>query len=233
MVVCFWSPKGGSGTSTVVAACAGVLREMTSGVRLVDLAGDQPALLGLDTDPRRGVADWLALGAAAPSDALERLAVATDGGITLLPLGDGTALWESPPEAGAALVAVLATAPVPAVIDLGRAEPEVARAVATVADRTWAVCRPCYPTLRRFVQHELRATTAGVVFVDEPGRTLKAGLVADVAGRPVVATVPWRAAIARRADAGRAGALPYDAVWSPLRDLVRPLVRIPDGGAAA
>jgi hypothetical protein len=233
MVVCFWSPKGGSGTSTVAAACAGVLRETASDARLVDLAGDQPALLGLDHDPRRGVADWLALGAAAPSDALERLATAVDGGLALIPVGHASALWEAPPEAGAALVAVLAGTRVPTVVDLGRAEPEVARAVATVADRTWVVCRPCYLTLRRLVQHDLRPSTAGVVLVDEPGRTLTAGLVADVVGLPVVATVPWRAAIARRGDAGRVAALPYDALWGPVRSLVQPLVHIPGDGAAA
>ena len=55
MLVCFWSPKGGSGTSVIAAAAALVLARETD-ARIVDLAGDQPAVLGLAHDPVPGLA---------------------------------------------------------------------------------------------------------------------------------------------------------------------------------
>ena len=72
-LLAFWSPKGGSGTSVIAAACALHAAQTTGSVRLVDLCGDQPAILGLGADPETGVADWLAAGPTAPTDALDRL----------------------------------------------------------------------------------------------------------------------------------------------------------------
>ena len=57
MLVCFWSPKGGSGTSVIAAAAALVLARETD-ARIVDLSGDQPAVLGLAHDPVPGLLDW-------------------------------------------------------------------------------------------------------------------------------------------------------------------------------
>ena len=56
MLCAFWSPKGGSGTTTVAAACS-LARARVRGARLADLAGDQAAMLGLavrsaDRSPR-------------------------------------------------------------------------------------------------------------------------------------------------------------------------------------
>ena len=87
MLVVLWSPKGGSGTSTLAAACALVLARHSGGARLADLGGDQPALFGLGADPATGLADWLAAGPEAPTDALERLAVEAAPGVVLLPRG--------------------------------------------------------------------------------------------------------------------------------------------------
>jgi hypothetical protein len=233
MVVCFWSPKGGSGTSTVAAAFAGVLASLVGGVRAVDLAGDLPALLGCDHDPDRGVADWLALGVAAPADALGRLTLAVDGDIGLVPLGSVDALRGASPESGAALATVLQQGAVPAVVDAGRAEHAAVRGVAAVADHTWLVVRPCYTTLRRAVRHELLEVTTGIVFVDEPGRTLSVRDVAEVLGRPVVARVPWRVAVARRADSGRIAVERDEPLWRPLRRLADAAGGASGDGAAA
>jgi MinD superfamily P-loop ATPase len=46
VLLALWSPKGGSGTSVLAAACALVLGRR-GGARLADLDGDQPALFGL------------------------------------------------------------------------------------------------------------------------------------------------------------------------------------------
>ena len=51
MLVCCWSPKGGSGVSVFAAACALTLARAGGGVRLADLDGDQPSILGLPSDP--------------------------------------------------------------------------------------------------------------------------------------------------------------------------------------
>ena len=79
MLVCFWSPKGGSGTSVIAAAAALVLARETD-ARVVDLAGDQPAVLGLAHDPVPGLLDWMRAGPgradrrARPSDGRRRAA---------------------------------------------------------------------------------------------------------------------------------------------------------------
>src|SRR6266700_6142645 len=74
VLLALWSPKGGSGTSVLAAACALVLGRR-GGARLADLDGDQPALFGLASEPPTGLVDWLGAGPEAPTDALERLTV--------------------------------------------------------------------------------------------------------------------------------------------------------------
>src|SRR3954454_3815411 len=101
MLVCFWSPKGGSGTS-VITATAGLVLAREAPTRIVDLAGDQPAVLGLAHDPAPGLHDWLRAGPVAPTDALEHLAVDVTRNLALLPAGEGDAQTAAP-EAGAAL----------------------------------------------------------------------------------------------------------------------------------
>ena len=76
MLLAFWSPKGGSGTSVLAAACSLVLARDADGARLADLAGDQPAIFALAAEPETGLGDWLAAGPEAPPDALDRLTVA-------------------------------------------------------------------------------------------------------------------------------------------------------------
>ncbi len=87
MLIALWSPKGGSGTSVFAAACSLVLARHCDGVRLADLDGDQPAIFGLGADPPTGLADWLAAGPEAPTEALERLTVEATTEIALLPRG--------------------------------------------------------------------------------------------------------------------------------------------------
>src|SRR6185436_18459308 len=88
VLVCFWSPKGGSGTSVITAAAALVLAREDS-ARLADLSGDQPAILGLAGDPEQGLRDWLSAGPEAPTDALDRLAVDAGRGLAILAAGAG------------------------------------------------------------------------------------------------------------------------------------------------
>lgn len=203
MLLVLWSPKGGSGTSTLAAACAIVLARQ-GGARLADLDGDQPALFGMAADPATGLADWLAAGPEAPTDALERLAVEAAPGVALIPRG-------TPPralvpvaaaEAGAALAVALRDGPVTTIVDAGAAVSPAARALLETADASVLVVRGCYLALRRAVRSPALARVAGVAMMTEPARSLGHKEVADVLDRPVLVEVPVRPGIARAVDAG-------------------------------
>jgi hypothetical protein len=202
VLLALWSPKGGSGTSVLAAACAAVLAR-GGPCRLADLAGDQPAVVGLGADPETGLADWLATGPDAPVEALDRIAVEVAPGLHLVPAGSRRPL--APPaaaEAGAALGAVLRSGDRPCVVDAGHADDPASRMVVEVADVSILVVRGCYLTLRRAVHSPLTARASGIAFVDEPGRALGASEARDVLDRPVLVRVPVRPAIARAVDAG-------------------------------
>jgi MinD-like ATPase involved in chromosome partitioning or flagellar assembly len=202
VLLALWSPKGGSGTSVLAAACALVLARH-GGARLADLDGDQPAIFGLAADPTTGLFDWLAAGPEAPSDALERLAVPAAPGVVLLPRGEDRPLAPmAAAEAGAALAVCLRDGSVPTLVDAGTGAAPAVRALVEVADASVIVVRGCYLALRRAVHSPLHARAAGVVLVDEQGRSLGANEVRDVLDRPVLARIPVRAPIARAVDAG-------------------------------
>jgi MinD-like ATPase involved in chromosome partitioning or flagellar assembly len=204
MLFALWSPKGGSGTSVLAAACSLVLARDSDGVRIADLDGDQPAIFGLSADPPTGLSDWLAAGPEAPTEALERLAVEATREIALLPRGsvERSLAPVAAAEAGAALGVALRDGPAPTVVDLGTAVVPAARALLEVADVSVIVVRGCYLALRRAVHSPGLARAAGVVLVDEPGRSLGTGEVSDVLSCRLLARVPVRAAIARSVDAG-------------------------------
>jgi hypothetical protein len=203
-------------------------------VVLVDLAGDLPAIAGLAPGriragltrrPFPSLAAWLAAGPAAPTEALDALVHPLGDGLGLLPLGSpppGVAMADLSPESGAALVAALAGGPT-AVADAGRAEYPVQRAVVEVADVSVIVVRGCYLALRRAVDDALTARAAGVVVVDEPGRSLSSADVADVLGCPVLATIGVDPSVARAVDAGLLMHRPPPLLSAPLRSLAEAL----------
>ena len=60
MIVC-WSVKGGSGTTVVSAALAFALSSKHAcDVRIIDMAGDTPAAIGMAQPTGPGIAEWLA-----------------------------------------------------------------------------------------------------------------------------------------------------------------------------
>jgi len=242
VLLSLWSPKGGSGTSVVAAACAIVLAA-DRGARLVDLDGDQAAVLGLAPSGHgsrgrgpngihepRGVRDWLAVAPEAPPDALGRLAIEAAPGLVLLP--PGTAERAALAESGAALGVALRAAGGVVVADCGRADDAASRALVEVSDFSVIVIRPCYLALRRAAADELVRTASGVVIVEEAGRALGAREVADVLGVPVLASVPVRAAVARVVDAGVLVARLPDCLARPTRTLLERLGVERSGGHA-
>ncbi|MBM3670667.1 MAG: hypothetical protein FJW86_00530 [Actinobacteria bacterium] len=236
MLLALWSPKGGSGTSVMVAACALVLARDANGARIADVTGDQPAIFGLAADPDTGIVDWLATGPEAPVDALERLAVTVAPGVSLVPRGSTDRSLAPLPaaESGAALAVTLRDGPVPTIVDAGAASAPAARALVEVADASVVVLRGCYLALRRAVHSPLLSRAAGIVLMEEQGRSLGPSEVRDVVDRPVLARVPVRSPIARAVDAGvLAARLPDALSRAAARLLTRVGVRLERHGEAA
>ena len=210
MLLALWSPKGGSGTSVVAAALA-LVSAARCETRLADLAGDQPAILGLPPLPGpteqlpysavgQGLTEWLAAGPSAPTESLDQMAVPVTAGLSLLPCGSG-ATSNGLPEAGAALGVALRDSGV-VVLDAGGSTGGAVDGLLDVADATLIVLRPCYLALRRAVGDARLGRTTGAILVEDAGRALDAADVAAVVGVPVVGRVPVRAEIARAVDAG-------------------------------
>lgn len=64
------------------------------------------------------------------------------------------------------------------------------------------VVRGCYMAMRRAVHAESVKHIDGIILVEEPGRALGRREVADVIGKPIVATIPVKDTICRAIDAG-------------------------------
>ena len=185
------SPKGGVGTSVVAAALA--LRHAHAGhpTVLVDLAGDQPDLLGVSPSSSLGIGDWAAGGDDVPVEALTALEVEVGGGLSLLPRGSVS----SSDRLGVA-AAVLGAGHRSVVIDAG-----------VTARPTWAsqdavdvvVLRACYLGVRR--AGRLAAGTR-LVLLEEPGRALRVADVEAALGVEVWRRVVVDPAVARAVDAG-------------------------------
>ena len=198
MLIALWSVKGGSGTTVVSVALAGMLaRQSSAGSLLVDLGGDVPAVLGMAEPPGPGLGEWLASGSEVPADALSRLEISGPGGLRVLPSGsDAVAV----PGRAEVLTAILAADPRPVVADCGAGPLDAGLALAAAASASLLVLRPCYLSLRRAVQARLRPSA--VILVSEPGRSLGRSDVESVLGVPVRAVVGVDPAIARAVDAG-------------------------------
>ena len=185
------SPKGGVGTSVVAAALA--LRHAHAGhpTVLVDLAGDQPDLLGVTPSSSLGIGDWVAGGDDVPVEALTALEVEVGGGLSLLPRGSVL----SSDRLGVA-AAVLGAGHRSVVIDAG-----------VTARPAWAppdavdvvVLRACYLGVRR--AGRLAASTR-LVLLEEPGRALQVADVEAALGVEVWRRVVVDPAVARAVDAG-------------------------------
>lgn len=202
MNVC-WSLKGGSGTTVVAAGLA--LAAARRGIRplLIDLAGDLPAVLGVE-GAGPGVTDWCSAADGPGPEALEQLAIEVSGGTRLVALG--TSGWhDAEAERVAALADHLVQSDAPLVIDVGNlgttSVPEALLGpLVERATRSILVTRACYLSLRKLPAQVRRPTE--VALVVEPGRALGRTDVEAVVGSPVTMRIPLDPAIARAVDAG-------------------------------
>ena len=156
---------------------------------LIDLAGDQPDLLGVST-PEHGVGDWLS-GTDIPLDGLTALEREVAPHLRLLVRGTAPTL-----ERLDVLAGVCAASGRTVVVDAGVA-----------SDAHWAaghaeevvVLRACYLAARRTGTLGPRTR---LVVIEEPGRALRASDVADAVGVPVWCRLIADPAVGRSVDAG-------------------------------
>jgi MinD-like ATPase involved in chromosome partitioning or flagellar assembly len=231
VLVAFWSPKGGVGTTTLAAAAALVVSGAGQAVRFADLSGDAAAVLGV-VGGEVGITDWLANGIDSPAAALDRISVDVAGRCRLIPRGRAR-LDPVAPEVGAALAVVLRDTPEVTVVDAGTGVDGAQRACIELADVSVVVVRACYLALARAAVDERVARASAVVVVEESGRALRTRDIESVLGRRVTATVPVRAAISRLIDAGILAARLPDALAQPLRSTMHAIGIGPDASYAA
>ena len=194
MLVCFWSPKGGSGTSASSAAAAAGARAGRSGASRRP-RGDQPAISVSRSDPDPGLRDWLRIGPEAPTDALRSVRGRCRQRARAARRGQRRRRDHTARGRRCARGRTRKPTRAPTIADVGPARPaprRVARARGggrRARDRGAGLLL-CAATRDARRAHELGG--AGVVFVDEPGRSLGARDVASVLGLPILATVALR-----------------------------------------
>lgn len=210
-----WSVKGGSGTTVVASLLASALAHRGSRhVRLVDLAGDIPATLGLAEPEHHGLHEWLTT-SDNTVESLCALDIDTIAGISVVPRGTRS-LVATDESRMSSLISTLHMPQVDTIVDAGSGAGVVSAAV-RAAPRSILVVRPCYLALRAAARTDMRID--GIVLVSEPGRALASHDVESVLRAPVLAQVPVLPNIARLVDAGLlASRVPQDS--RPLLDLV-------------
>ncbi len=200
MIIWYWSVKGGVGTSVVAAATAIRLASDDHDTTLVDLTGDQPALLGLvaGTAPAEpGISDWVAAGDGVAADAIGRLLEDVSPRLRLLRRGTAPLPDDGSPRLKLALEVLARSGPV--VVDAGL-DPSETRSGLKEPYRPVCVLRACYLALSR--AQRAPGPYDRVVLVEEPGRALRPRDVAAAVGASTVERVPWDPRVARSVDAG-------------------------------
>ena len=205
----YWSIKGGVGTSVSAAAVAIRLADEERDVVLVDLEGDQPALLGMMSSEAdiHGLGDWLR--GETESDDIVALCeqvkpgMVQDGSVwsdcrKLLRRGADIADNTDPQKIVDALSCLAQSHDV--IVD-GGLDRLCVRSLITGPHHT-AVCvlQPCYLALSR------APTVIGpydeILLVVPPGRALRKSDIMAALGANNVERIPWDPRVGRAVDAG-------------------------------
>lgn len=211
------SAKGGSGTTTLVALVA--LRDPEPTL-VVDLDGDLRLALGVASDGRPGVVEWLR--SDAPLEHLDDLLVDVDEVTWLLPASaDDVAVDVRTATSGSDITRwmqlaswcrswatrhqgdVFIDAPLLRPTQ-GDASGNPPREFVVACDRRWLVTRRCYLGAQRACGVSDGHDHTGLVVVDEPGRCLSGADLERALGAPIIATLPWDPSVARAVDCGMA-----------------------------
>lgn len=221
MFIIVSSPKGGTGASVVATGLGALLstaitdRDRHLTTHLVDLGGDQPAILGAST-PIDGLAEWTT---ESRGRRLADLAVAVTDNLHVIPRG--SAALPNPNSSNwtvlaDALESLAETQHV--VVDAGIHPVPVA--LFTECDLHLMVVQPCYLALRRAVADPRLRHVDGIVVVRPAHRVLNDRDVENVLGVHVLASVPVADDVARRVDSGLLHSRLPDALRSNLEPLV-------------
>lgn len=200
MITWYWSVKGGVGTSVVAAATAIRLAADDKETVLVDLVGDQPALLGLISGSKPaepGIGDWVAAGEGVAADAIGRLLEDVAPNLRLLRRGTVGLTRDDVTRLMLALEVLARRCAV--VVDAGLDHNE-ARAELDERSRSTCVLRACYLALTR--AQRAPGPYDWAVLVEEPGRALRSRDVAAAIGADHLERIPWDPRVARSVDAG-------------------------------
>ena len=189
------SPKGGTGTS-VVAASLAIVSSSSSPTLLVDLAGDQAAILGLPQPPI-GLSDWANGMTYREFDEIVSLC---HDNLYLAPTGtfDFETLNANAWDKLLRALSLKHSEGCNIIVDLGRAD--IPLALRKIVDTCYLVTRPCYLALRRAV--DLETAFSGVIVVNEPDRVLTSRDVESVLKLKCVAEIPYTSEISHRVDSG-------------------------------
>ena len=189
------SPKGGTGTS-VVAASLAIVSSSSGPTLLVDLSGDQAAILGLPQPPI-GLSDWANGMTYREFD--EIISLCHDN-LYLAPTGtfDFETLNANAWDKFLRALSLKHSEGHNIIVDLGRAD--IPLALRKIVDTCYLVTRPCYLALRRAV--DLETAFSGVIVVNEPDRVLTSRDVESVLKLKCVAEIPYTSEISRRVDSG-------------------------------
>lgn len=215
-IITCWAAKGGSGT-TVVAAGLALATDHPSVI--VDLAGDQAAVLGLPEPLGQGLSEWFASDAAASSI----VDLAVDVGVSTVSVHRGASPIRPDADRWGDLATWMANDHRLFVIDAGTTS-HLAPALLTgglddgAAVTDLLVTRPCYLSLRRASAAPTRPS--GVVLVNDGGHVLGRSDVARSVGAPIVAELRFDPAVSRAVDAGLLVFSPPGSFMKPLRRVV-------------
>lgn len=226
-IIWFWSPKGGTGTSTVAAATAVRLAGEDRQVVLVDLDGDQPALIGLvavEVRDHPGIGDWVTAPEVPPA-ALHRLREPVAPNLCLVRLGTRSVaeLDAARRERLAEALEVLAQPDRVVVVDAGLDPHEHRTKIAAVPV---CVVRNDYLALR--AAQEVEGPFDNVVAIIEPQRGIRARDVSAALGAGHLERVDWDPRVARSIDAGTMVAMLPPPLLRSLGGLVGPYKQPPN-----
>ena len=194
MSTLFISSKGGNGTTVTASSFALLSAQRGTPTILIDLCGDVPAAIGLAEPSGPGINDWLSETNSQPFATF--LAEFTPADDNLIVLHRGSSYVEGEPR-WAEFADVLRSTSHNVVIDAGTTfVPDQVRLAMAC---TTLVTKSCYLSLRRATN---MARPTNVIVVKEEARALTSKDISHVLGVPVVAEIPYQAAISRSVDAG-------------------------------
>ena len=188
MITVIYAHKPGQGVTTIAAALAMLTSTLRQRTLLVDTGTDLPAVLGLPTPDRPGLAEYLTDTAVTLADITTPVLPNLD----LVTRGDTTPTFTA--SAYGLLTGALDNYDT-VIIDTAPDASEWTRH----ADTRVLVTRPCYLALRHATGQR---RPDHLVVITEPGRALNNADIEAVTGSAVTATVRYAAEIARTIDAG-------------------------------